>query len=78
MMVEEPDNITLRQLRRMDEKLDRLADTNSDILVETRSIKTHMAGFMQNDVVHDAAIASIRDRLARVELRLDLTEGDRP
>jgi hypothetical protein len=76
MMAEEPDNITLRQLRRMDEKLDRLADTMSDMAVDIRSMKTHMAGFMQNEVVHDTAIASIRDRLSRVERRLDLTEGE--
>jgi hypothetical protein len=76
MMAEEPDNITLRQLRRMDEKLDRLGDTMSDMAVDIRSMKTHMAGFMQNEVVHDTAIASIRDRLSRVERRLDLTEGE--
>jgi hypothetical protein len=76
MMAEEPDNITLRQLRRMDEKLDRLGDTMSDMAVDIRSTKTHLAGFMQNEVVHDTAIASIRDRLSRVERRLDLTEGE--
>ena len=73
-MAEEPDNITLRYLRRLDEKTDRMADAIADMAVDIRSIKTHMAGFMQNEVVHDSAIASIRDRLARVERRLDLTE----
>ena len=73
-MAEEPDNITPRYLRRLDEKTDRMADAIADMAVDIRSIKTHMAGFMQNEVVHDSAIASIRDRLARVERRLDLTE----
>jgi hypothetical protein len=75
MMTEEPDNITLRYLRRLDEKTDRMADAIADMAVDIRSMKTPMAGFMQNEVVHDSAIASIRDRLARVERRLDLTEG---
>ena len=74
-MAEDPDNITLRYLRRLDEKTDRMADAIADMAVDIRSIKTHMAGFMQNEVVHDRAIASLRDRLARVERRLDLTEG---
>ena len=73
-MAEEADNITPRYLRRLDEKTDRMADAIADMAVDIRSIKTHMAGFMQNEVVHDSAIASIRDRLARVERRLDLTE----
>ena len=73
-MAEEADNITLRSLRRLDEKTDHMADAIADMAVDIRSIKTHMAGFMQNEVVHDSAIASIRDRLARVERRLDLTE----
>ena len=73
-MAEEPDNITPRYLRRLDEKTDRMADAIADMAVDIRSIKTRMAGFMQNEVVHDSAIASIRDRLARVERRLDLTE----
>ena len=75
-MAEDPDNITLRYLRRLDEKTDRMADALADMAVDIRSMKTHMAGFMQNEVVHDSAIASIRDRLSRVERRLDLTEGD--
>ncbi len=75
-MAEEPDNIMLRYLRRLDEKTDRMADAIADMAVDIRSMKTHMAGFMQNEVVHDSAIASIRDRLSRLERRLDLTEGD--
>jgi len=73
-MTEEPDSLTLRYLRRLDEKLDRLGDQVSDLTTEVRGIKTHMAGFMQTEVGQDGQIASIKDRLARTPRRLDLTE----
>jgi len=73
-MTDSAENITLRYLRRLDEKTDRMADAMADPAVDVRAIKTHMAGFMQNEVVHDAAIASIRERLSRIEPRRDLSE----
>ena len=73
-MTDEPENMTLRYMRCMDEKLDRLAEAVSDLASEVRGIKTHMAGFMQHEVASDSAVASIKDRLSRIERRLDLQE----
>ena len=73
-MTDEPDSITLRYLRRLDEKLDRLGDQVTDLSAEVRGIKTHMAGFMQHEVATDGAMAGLRERLTRVERRLVLTE----
>lgn len=73
-MSDEPDNLTLRYLRRLDEKMDRLADQVSDLSADVRGIKSHMAGFMQNEVAQDGALASIKQRLDRIERRLDLQE----
>jgi regulator of replication initiation timing len=73
-VTDEPDSITLRYLRRLDEKLDRLGDQVSDLSAEVRGIKTHMAGFLQHEVASDSAMAALRERLTRVERRLDLAE----
>ncbi len=56
-MTEDPDNIVLRYLRRIDEKLDRVIDDVHDLKVRTTSLEEGFAG--------------IHRRLDRVELRLD-------
>jgi hypothetical protein len=73
-MTDEPDTITLRFLRRLDEKLDRPGDQLTDVSAGLRGVKTHRAGFMQHEVATDGALASIRDRLQRIERRLDLSD----
>ena len=63
---------TLKALRvdiaRVEGKVDDLAQ-------DVRSVKAHMAAFMQNEVVQDGAVASIRQRLDRIEQRLDLKDA---
>ena len=63
---------TLKALRadivRVEGKVDDLAQ-------DVRSVKGHMAAFMQNEVVQDGAVASIRQRLDRIEQRLDLKDA---
>lgn len=74
-MTDEPDSLTLRYLRRLDEKIDKLTDSVHDLSADVRGIKSHMAGFMQNEVAQDGALASIKERLDRIERRLDLQES---
>ena len=76
-MTDEPDSLTLRFLRRLDEKIDRIGDQLSDLSMEVRGMKTHMAGFMQSEVAQDHALASISQRLDRIERRLDLQDTPR-
>jgi tetrahydromethanopterin S-methyltransferase subunit G len=71
-MTEEPDSIVLRYLRKLDEKLDRLDGRQQETNVELRSLKTHMSAFLQSELSHDSAIASIMSRLDKIERRLDL------
>ena len=71
-MTEEPDSIVLRYLRKVDEKLDRLDSRQQEMTGELRSIKAHMAAFMQSEVARDGVMASILDRLDRIERRLEL------
>jgi len=73
-MTEEPDNLTLRYLRRLDEKSEWLGDQLSDLVTDVRSIKTHMAGLMQNEIAQDGVLASMKEGLSRIETRLDLRE----
>ena len=73
-MADEPDNITLRYLRRLDEKMDRLAERVDDLSSEVRSMRTHMVAYAEDHARHDGGIASLRTRLDRVERRLDLQD----
>jgi hypothetical protein len=77
-MADASDKVTLRYLRRIDEKVDRLADIVSDLAADARGIKTPMAGFMQNEVAQGGARASIKARLDRIERRLDIAGGQEP
>jgi hypothetical protein len=71
-MVDEPDSIVLRYLRKMDEKLDRLDGRQVEMAGDLRSLKTHMAALMQAELAQDSSIASILNRLDKIERRLDL------
>jgi hypothetical protein len=71
-MEDEPDSIVLRSLRRLDDKIDRLDGRQQETMAELRSIKTHLAAFMQSDLSQDTSIASILVRLDKIERRLDL------
>jgi hypothetical protein len=73
-MSDEPDSLTLRYLRRLDDKMDSLQTDIADLASEVRGIKSHMAGFMQNELAQDGAIAGLKKRLDRIERRLDLNE----
>jgi D-serine deaminase-like pyridoxal phosphate-dependent protein len=71
-MTEEPDNLVLRYLRKIDEKTDRLDERMTDAIAELRSVKTHMSAFLQAEVAQDGSIASILARLEKIERRLEL------
>lgn len=77
-MPDEPENLTLRQLRAMDGKLDRLGADLGELkrrmtLVDERVALIHadLAGI-------SGRIDRLDDRLARVETRLDLRDADTP
>lgn len=75
-MSDAPDNLVLRYLRRLDEKIDRLVDQVSELSMEARGMKTHMVGIMQNEVAHDHGLATINQRLDKIGRRLDLRDRD--
>jgi hypothetical protein len=66
-MADEPDNIVLIYLRRIDEKLDRVVDDVRDLKVGVTGLEEGLAGVNRRLDRADA-------RLDRIERRLDLVE----
>ena len=66
-MADEPDNIILQYLRRIDAKVDHLADDVRDLKVRMTAVEEGLAG------VH-RRIDRVENRLDRIERRLDLVE----
>lgn len=60
-MAKEPDNLTLKILRRLDEKTDRLLDDMHDVKIRTTAV--------------EEALAGVHRRMDRIERRLDLAEA---
>ena len=74
-MSDEPDNIVLRYLRKLDERTERMEDNQKDMAADIRILKGHMAGFMQAEIRQDGAMASMSERLDRIEKRLELVDN---
>lgn len=67
-MSDEPDNIVLVMLRRIDAKLDRVGEDVHNLKVRMTSVEEGMA-------VMNRPVDRIEERLDRIERRLDLTEA---
>jgi predicted nuclease with TOPRIM domain len=67
-MAEEPDNLVLQMLRRMDAKLDRVGE-------DIRDLKVRMSSLEENAAVVNRRLDRIEDRLDRIEKRLDLVDS---
>ncbi|MEM1132679.1 MAG: hypothetical protein AAGH53_07070 [Pseudomonadota bacterium] len=66
-MAEDPENLTLRYLRRVDEKLDR---QNADML----EIKQRLGSLEESVASVSRRIDRLDDRIDRIERRLDLVD----
>ncbi len=73
-MSDGPEDITLRYLRRVDEKIDGLADSVRELTLEVRAMRAQMTVNTLNDLAQDSAITSLKDRVSRIERRLDLVD----
>jgi uncharacterized protein (UPF0335 family) len=74
MSSNEPDSIILRYLRKLDERTERIENNQKDLAADLRILKGHMAGFMQAETRQDGVMASMLERIERIEKRLDLSE----
>jgi hypothetical protein len=66
-MAEEPENVVLLLLRRLDEKLDRLVDDVRDLKLRMTLVENGLATL-------NGRVDRIEARLERIERRLDLVE----
>ncbi len=66
-MVEEPENLVLRSLRRIEVGLDGLREDNRDIKIRIGLFEQQMAAF-------SGRLDRVEIRLDRIERRLDLVE----
>ena len=64
-MAEDPDNLVLQLLRRMDTKLDRVLDDVSDLKVRMTHVEEGLAGVNRR-------LDRLEARVDRIEQRLDL------
>jgi len=64
-MADEPDNLVLVLLRRMDTKIDRLIDDVHELKVRMTAVETNLAGVQRR-------IDRLEDRVEHIERRLDL------
>lgn len=66
-MADEPDNIVLTLLRRMDAKMDRVLDDISDLKVRMTHVEEGLAGVNRR-------LDRLETRVDRIEKRLDLVD----
>jgi hypothetical protein len=73
-MAEEPQNLVLEYLRRIDRKVDGLVEDFRLFNVRVVATESQVAGLHISDVQQNSEIDRIKARLDRVERRLELTE----
>jgi len=66
-MADEPDNLVLQYLRRIDTKVDRLAEEVHDVKIRLTAIEEALAGVNRR-------IDRLEVRVERIERRLDLVD----
>ncbi|ABD87961.1 hypothetical protein [Rhodopseudomonas palustris] len=66
-MADEPDNLVLVYLRRLDEKLDRVLDDAHDLKVRMTAVEESIAGVNRR-------LDRLEWRVDRIERRLELTD----
>jgi hypothetical protein len=77
-MSEGPENLMLIYLRRLDEKIDRMAEDMREVKLRLTALETAVGNLAATEMSHYAIMADRTDRLTarieRIETRLDLRE----
>ena len=73
-MTAEVENLILEHLRALRADMSSVRSDIADVKSDLRGVKTHLSGFMQSELAQDGAIAAIRERLDRIERRLELVD----
>ena len=78
IMSDEPENLVLVYLRRIDEKIDRLSDDIGDLRQRVTSLDEQAARIRGDMVAMSSRIDGVRQRLDRIERRFDLVGSETP
>jgi hypothetical protein len=70
----EPDNLVLDLLRAMRGDMAKMADALRSVNVEITAIRQHLAGVLTIQDHDHGEVAAIKDRLDRIERRLELAD----
>ena len=73
-MSDQPENLTLVYLRRLDEKMDRVIDGLLDLGRRVTSLELQVASLHGDFAGQSVRIDRIEQRLERIERRLDLVQ----
>jgi hypothetical protein len=73
-MADEPQNLVLEYLRRIDRKVDGLLEDFRLFNVRVVANESQVAGLHVSDVAQNSEIDRIKTRLDRIERRLELTD----
>ena len=73
-MADEATSIVLENLRHIRPRVDGLTNDMGQVILRLGAIERHMAGLGISDVSQNAEIDRIKQRLDRIERRLELTD----
>lgn len=77
-MSDQPENLMLILLRRLDTSMDRLREDMADMRLRMTTMETQVGNFIGTEASHYASLATRLDkmdaRIARIERRLDLVD----
>jgi hypothetical protein len=73
-MTDEATNLVLEHLRHIRSRVDGLADDMRQVILRLGAQDRHLAGLFTSEVGQDAEIDRIKERLQRIERRLELAD----
>ena len=73
-MTEEATNLMLEHLRHIRARVDGLSDDMRQVILRLGAVERHVGGVHISDVNQNSEIDLIKDRLQRIERRLELTD----
>ena len=74
-MVDEPDDLVLRYLRQIDQKIDNVAEEVKESKVRVGRVETSLAQVQVHLAEHSVRMDKIDSRLDRIERRLTLADA---
>ena len=73
-MAQEPRDLVLEHLRRIDHKVDGVREDLQSLGMRMSAVERHLAGLVTSDVDKSGEIDRLKRRVDRIERRLELSE----